>query len=63
MRSSCYGCLLSLLALSAGPLAAQDVEKLLGSWTCDTPEGRARLVFHSDNGGFGPVTSMAPAQV
>jgi hypothetical protein len=49
MRPTFIGSLVCVLAVSASPLAAQDVEKLLGSWTCDTPEGRARLVFHSDN--------------
>lgn len=49
MRLAFIGSLVCALAAIASPLAAQDVEKLLGSWTCDTPEGRARLVFHSDN--------------
>lgn len=49
MRTTCYGCILSFLVVSAGPLAAQEANQLLGRWTCDTPEGRARLVFHSDS--------------
>ncbi len=56
MRATRTLLLLPALALATSvdlfaqqPTPAQAVEALLGNWTCDTPEGRARLGFHSDS--------------